>query len=86
MNTIPSAGQIVLILMPVFTLLVTILAALWKFNNNVVRRDIALKNVIEKSDDHDSRIESHGNKISELIGSVNSRVRQENRIEPLVYE
>ena len=63
-----------------------ILAVLWRFNNNVVKANVALASVIKTVETHDHKIETHGYKISELIGAVNTRTKIGERLDPLRYE
>ena len=69
----------------VIGLLITILGFLYKFNNNVVRSHVALTSVVKTVAVHEHKIESHGNKISELIGANNARKASGNHLEPLTY-
>ena len=69
----------------IITLLLTILGFLWRFNNNVIRSSVALTSVVETVAVHEHKIESHGNKISELIGANNARKASNNHLEPLTY-
>lgn len=69
----------------IITLLLTILGFLWKFNNNVIRSQVALTEVVDKVEVHDHKIEKQGNKISELIGAANAKARAAERLDPLSY-
>lgn len=69
----------------ILALLLTILGFLWRFNNNVIRSTVALVSVVETVAVHEKKIETHGNKISELIGANNARKASSNQLGPLTY-
>lgn len=81
-----STPELLLAVGTILTPLLIILGALWRLNNNVVKWNVALDGAVGDISDIKEVQTVHGNKISELIGSVNARAKVTERIEPLTYK
>lgn len=69
MSTLPSTGQIVVIITPVVALLLTILTILVRASNKMAVNNNILNSVVAKVDEHDDAISRQGRQISTIAGA-----------------
>lgn len=69
LNTIPTTLQIMGILVPIILLLITIIGLIFKFNNNIVKSQVALNTVVGKVAEIEESQVKQGNQISNLAGA-----------------